>query len=190
MTTKLRIDLSLGVLEVEGTEQFVSSIYDDFKDRMKGVTIGAKADFKESPGVKRDAAPSEMTGVKVTKKRKGAVGKTMPNIVKDLDLAGSGNTPRLKDFYNQFNPKSNYERNLIFVYYLNHNLGLSGITLDHIFTCYRDVPGLKAPSLQQSLWDTSKHKGWVDTSDGDDITVTRAGMNYLEHDMERVTTDE
>lgn len=32
--TKLRIDLKQGLLEVEGTDQFVREIYSDFKDRL------------------------------------------------------------------------------------------------------------------------------------------------------------
>ena len=31
MTTKLKIDLSEGILEVEGSESFVKAIYNDFK---------------------------------------------------------------------------------------------------------------------------------------------------------------
>ena len=36
MTTKLKIDLSEGVLEVEGTEAFVTAIYNDFKAHFVG----------------------------------------------------------------------------------------------------------------------------------------------------------
>ena len=34
MTKKLKIDQTSGTLEIEGTEEFVKNIYDDFKERL------------------------------------------------------------------------------------------------------------------------------------------------------------
>jgi len=80
----------------------------------------------------------------------------------------------------------NLERNLVFIYYLQQKMGLKNITIDHVFTCYRDI-GVKVPkALQQSLWDTTNRKGWLDTSSSDNITVTVPGLNYIEHDLKKV----
>jgi hypothetical protein len=105
-------------------------------------------------------------------------------------LSGQGKVERLKDFYAKFEPKTNMERNLIFVYYLKQKLELETVTTDHVFTCYRDISGIKAPeALRQSLIDTASRRGWLDTEDSDDIQITIPGVNYLEHDMAKKTTE-
>lgn len=190
--TKLRIDLSQGLVEVEGDETFVLKVYEDFKDRVgrapkgnpDGEHDGAAANAGAAPPatpkkrIKKAASSPSSDGSKPGKKKvRGAY-----SIVKDLDLSGT-KAGRLKDFYAQYTVKTNYERNLIFVYFLQHKMGLTGITEDHIFTCYREV-GVKVPkALKQSLSETGVDRGWLVTSNMDDMTVTIHGMNHLEHDM-------
>ena len=71
------------------------------------------------------------------------------------------------------------------MYYLAHVLELSQVSIDHVYTCYRHV-NVKVPTaLIQSLRDTSRNHGWLDTSSGENIRITVPGMNYIEHDIER-----
>ena len=92
----------------------------------------------------------------------------------------------LRDFYSRYAPSSNMERNLLFVYFLENTAKVKPITIDHVFTCYRNIMGLKVPkSLEQSLTDTSGRKGWIDTSSQDDLKLTVPGLNHLEHDMKQ-----
>lgn len=181
--TKIRIDLAQGIIEAEGDSAFVKSVYDDFKDHLNSLPPnamqGVKKEEQEAP------APTPSKKASPPRKKKASGGSASGKMVNDLDLSGAGGAERLKDFFSQYKISSNYERNLIFVYYLQHRLNIQGITIDHVFTCYRDV-GVKVPSaLQQSLWDTSKHKGWLDTSNGENITTTVPGMNHLEHDLKK-----
>ena len=39
-------------------------------------------------------------------------------------------------------------------------------------------------NLYQNLIDTKNKRGWISTSNMDDLTVTVPGENYLEHDMQ------
>jgi len=186
MNTKLKIDLSLGILEVEGSESFVKHIYDDFKDNITTQkpavsTPPAAAQTPHNPAppkkpkAKKPAATNTSTAKLKTKK--------IPALLKDLDLSGSGDKPSLKDFYSDYDHKTNFERNLIFTYYLKEVLNTEKVTLDHIFTCYRNV-GQKIPkALEQGMRDTAKDRAWVDIDDLDDIKVPVAGMNHIEHDL-------
>lgn len=89
----------------------------------------------------------------------------------------------LKDYYNQFSPKSNLEKNLIIVNYLTEICKLSNIGAPHVFTCYKNL-GQKIPTaLRQSLIDTKRRQGWINTADMDDLKTTTSGYNYLEHEM-------
>ena len=183
--TKLRIDLTQGIVEVEGDSSFVQAVYEDFRERLLSETAEAvKTPIRAKTKKKSPAEPKDKKEAGTsTKKKKNSGGSASGSIVKDLDLSGGAKGERLKDFYNSYKLASNMERNLVFVYYLQHTLAIENITLDHVFTCYRDV-GVKVPAaLQQSLWDTTNRKGWLDTSSSENITVTVPGMNYLKHDM-------
>ena len=190
-TTKLRIDLDQGIIEVEGEDSFVKTVYEDFKERLlSDIPIEQKTRTGTKANGKTKSTPeTKLKTVNASKKKKPSKGSASGSIAKDLDLSGGGKVQSLKDFFGQYKVSSNFERNLIFVYYLQHKLKIKGITLDHIFTCYRDV-GVKVPAaLQQSLWDTTNRKGWLDTSSSENIRVTVPGMNFIEHDMSKSGTE-
>jgi hypothetical protein len=187
-SAKLKIDLTHGIIDVEGTEEFVLTVYKDFKEKLD--RMQEREPIKQT----HDHVPPKEHQVAITTGKQKASGtqpkakkkssNQSPSLVKELDLSGNGKCERLKDFYNHYEAKTNFEKNLIFVYYLQEKLGLTGISVDHVFSCYRDVPGIKSPeALRQSLVDTSNRRGWVDTSNTEDIKVTIGGVNYLEHDL-------
>ena len=105
------------------------------------------------------------------------------NIITDLNLNPRGNSS-LRDFYNQFEARNNFDNNILCLYYLKEILKIDNVTVDHVFTCYRDL-NLKIPNLRQSLWDTKNRKGWIDTSDTNDLRITVHGDNYVRHDIPR-----
>ena len=175
--TKIKIDLGQGTIEAEGSEEFVRSIYADFKERIRVATTtqpymtkrtkeGGKEKKKTAPKIKkRTAAPA-------------------PQLLKDLDLSGKGKKSSLKEFYRKYTAKSYFEKNLVFCYYLQEEIKKTPITVDHVFTCYRHIPRIKVPkAFVQSLLDTSSRKGWLDTSSLDNITVPIGGTNHLENDL-------
>ena len=185
-TAKLRIDLSQGIIEAEGTEEFVSSIYSDFKDKLalKAPDIPEKsvsATPPSSPKRRTSSAKSKASSKPKTANHKSS---STPTLLKDLDLKG-GENENLKDFYSKYSPKNNMEKNLVFAYYLEHEVGETPITLDHIFTCYRHMKFKVPKALHQSLVDTARRNGWLDTSSMNDIKVPISGMNHIEHDMEK-----
>lgn len=179
-TTKIKIDLQSGVIEAEGTESFVLGIYSDFKEQI--------ATFENLSGNKDTVPPKKIKQKKIPSKKTAAKNSSTEStgkLVKDLDLSGKGEKQSLRDYYGQFKTKSYMERNLVFSYYLEYELGMDAIGIDEIFTCYRNIPKQKIPGhLKQSLYDTSA-KGWIKiTSVEDGITVPVSGLNHIEHDLE------
>jgi hypothetical protein len=182
--TRIKIDLSQGLVEVEGNEAFVRSIYEDFKERIQAAHY--KPGGKPISKAKGTSRKSPSTAASKQRKRKASA--NTPMLVKDLDLTGGKSHKSLRDFYKQYAPENNMENNLIFAYYLQHEIEFPRVTIDCIFTCYRNISSLKVPrALTQSLVDTAKHKGWLDTSSLSDIKVPVAGMNYIEHDMKKAS---
>jgi hypothetical protein len=176
MEAKLHIDLAQGTLEVEGSETFVREIYNDYKDKINKPNPVIPKKTNEKQDVKKEETTPHKPKSRQPKKE------TL-SIVKDLNLAKQGEKPSLKDFCSQYTPSNNFERNLIFVYYLQNIAKEPAITTDHIFSCYRYV-GIKIPrAFRQSLWDTASQKGWINTSSLEDIKLATQGINFIEHDM-------
>lgn len=119
--------------------------------------------------------------VKPTSKKGKSSNSKTPTYLTDYNFMPSDKTS-LREFFNRYKTNSNFENNLVFVYYLQEIVHESSITTNHIFSCYRHL-GLKIPSFPQTLVDTKKAKGWIETSNSNDIKVTRAGINFLEHSL-------
>jgi hypothetical protein len=187
-TAKLRIDLAHGLIEAEGDDKFVLQVYQDFKDRLSSTPAtparahanpetGQATTAKTAPPKAKKKQPS--SPAKDTKEKKRPKGTF--EMLKDLDLVGSP-AGKLKEFYDGFVTKTNYEKNLIFIYFMKQKMEVK-VTENHVFTCYRQL-GIKVPkALRQSLFDTAGDRGWIVTSDMSDIEVTIHGINHLEHEL-------
>lgn len=117
------------------------------------------------------------------KKKKNNNGKTV-SLISSLNLNPS-DKKHLRDFYKEFSISSYMENNLLFIYYLDKILNEENISPNHIYTCYKHL-GLKVPnSIYQSLLDTKGRKGWIDTSNINNIKTSISGENYLEHDVQK-----
>ena len=179
MNTRLKIDLDEGILEVEGTEAFVKSIYEEFKSGLLGKAgkEGTEHRNRRAKQIHPPKTEGEM-GSRRHKKKPASYA-----IVKDLDLSGKKNKQSLRDFFKLKSPSTNMEKNVVFIYYLQKTAAVEGITANHVYSCYKDV-GIKIPqALEQSLIDTAHHKGWIDTSSMDNLKVATPGENFVEHDL-------
>ncbi|HUA44565.1 MAG TPA: hypothetical protein VMA77_05015 [Solirubrobacteraceae bacterium] len=107
---------------------------------------------------------------------------TSPTAVRDLDLAPNGQTS-LRDFVAGKQPKTNHDKNAVSVYYLSEVVGLTDVTVDHVFTCYKDMRWREPGNLANSLALTANRKRFLDTASLDQIKLTPAGRNHVEHDL-------
>lgn len=180
---KIKIDISSGIFEVEGDETFVKEIYQQYKDKL---------DQKWKIHSFRPTVPEEQMGNEGTKKttpQKPTVkpkfrGSKSPKLVNNLNLS-TGNQMSLKDFFKEKNPESALEKNAVFVYYIEKKLNITGITTDHVFTCYKELNEKYPEALRQSLVDTYHRKGWISTSSMTDVKMTTRGDLFVEHELPR-----
>jgi len=177
---RIKIDLSQGVLEVEGEEGFLKEIYEDFKSRVS-IATDSKATH---PAIEAETAASENKNKPTKSKIKTGARKETYSFVKDLNLRGDGKSiDSLKDFYTKKLPSSAMETTTVFIYYLCSVLKINNVGLDHLYTCYKEV-GQKVPAaLRQNLLDTAHRKGTIDTSSLDNVTLTTRGENMVELDL-------
>lgn len=221
MTTKLKIDLSQGVLEVEGSETFVKAIYNDFKahfveqetspvepelparsGRGKNSKSTAKntrqpaAPPPEPARVVEPAAPPVAELVPqpapepaaqppITVPAPDKLAPPLPSYtyIENLNLGATGDHPALVEFMDAKLPLTNEERNLVFLYYLQYTLKIKSITLNHIYTCYREAK-IRAPlNIENSLRMTASQRGWIKANQNGSMTVTPEGKNYVEKEL-------
>jgi hypothetical protein len=203
MSTKLKIDLTQGILEVEGTESFVKIIYNDFKTHFAGIDA-----------VEEDLKPPRRTRKRKTKAKKVQETTAVPASVLEfvteedpdkaeqksgrqepvspmpvytqiegLDLGAADGRLSLVDFMDAKFPLTNEERNIVFLYYLQHDLKLKSITADHIYTCYRHAKIRVPLNLENSLRITNDQHKWIKTTKAGKMTLTAAGKQYVEKQL-------
>ncbi|MDM8527713.1 hypothetical protein QUF58_05805 [Anaerolineales bacterium HSG24] len=193
MTTKLKIDLSQGILEVEGSETFVRNIYNDFKThfvpdaeplpdtqlpprtrRTKAKKPTVTEPIPDAIPVLTQSSPPPKTKAKPVPSKNDYI------LLTDLDLTANSDHLGLMEFTDSKFPITNEERNLVFVYYLKETLGLTKVTVDHIFTCYKEVH-IRAPvNIENSLDITAHHRHWISIAKSGALTLTRQGKKYVE----------
>lgn len=197
MNTKLHINLSQGIIDIEGDPELVRSIYDDFKGQLlESLKSGNGASFAEEQGGSiateiRNESPAKPKLKRRSSPKKKANGDEgshgispdNPKLDKQLDLAG------LADFYNQFEPKNNFEKILIFLKFMTENLSIDSPNSDQVFTCFKST-GEKIPTaFAQALRDTSKKHGFIDYNSPIDMPITIAGENHFNHNLKRKASE-
>jgi hypothetical protein len=108
--------------------------------------------------------------------------KTKPTLLGNLNLTPEGKKA-FKDFASNKNPTNLREKCLLAVYYLKNEIGLQQVSVDHIYTCFKDVKWKLPADLHNTLSETSSRHAWLDTSDYSGIKLTLRGENYVEHEL-------
>jgi hypothetical protein len=118
-------------------------------------------------------------------KPKGARAKVgKPSLDRDLDLHPKGKSS-LVDFIHEKKPTTQNEKNVVFVYYLQREAGLSSVNVDQVYTCYKEAKERVPSNLRNSLAVTSSRKGWINSDDMEDLSITPRGENVVDHDLPR-----
>ena len=105
-----------------------------------------------------------------------------PKLVTNLNLRPTGKKA-LRDFVSDKKPSDNQARFAVILYYLQKTLALKNISQDHIYTAFKEL-GTKVPlNISTALMVTRIRKGWINTSNTDDLKLTIGGENFVEHDL-------
>ena len=103
---------------------------------------------------------------------------TAPTHDKTLNLRPGG-AQSFEDFVLEKQPKTNNDRNLVSVSWLKEVGRVAKVSPNQVFTCYRDRKWDHPANLRNALQVTASVKGWLNTEDMGDITVTPQGENRL-----------
>ncbi|MGO4316339.1 hypothetical protein [Agrobacterium sp. MCAB5] len=102
---------------------------------------------------------------------------------KDLDLHPPGKIS-FEDFAAEKQPKSNEDKYAVVVYYLEEILEFSPITRNEVGTVFRRMSGWQeSANVGSGLRVTQSRKSTVNCTELDDIKITPAGRNFVEHKL-------
>ena len=191
MTTKLHINLSQGVIDVEGDPELVREIYQDLKAHLQN-SAGSISDGGQSGGeTPTDDPPAGKFKTRrrsATRKKAGDgsenSGQTViadsPKLDKNLDTSG------LLAFYGRYETKNNSEKILVFLKFLTDELHVASPNTDQFYTCYERVDERVPKAFSQAFRDASGRKfGYIDYNSPTDIQMTTVGNNYFKFDLKK-----
>jgi hypothetical protein len=189
MSSKLSINLNDGKLEVEGSEEFIKEMYSDFKTLLSNTPGSTRLPAEmqiEHDTARIDPKPKKGPSVKTKKPTTGKPKHSSElKLLTDLNLRPKGKTS-LKDFASQYQIKIAEELTLVIVYYLKQIMTVEKVSVNHVFTSYKEL-GKKVPStLKQVLINHKNTKNWIDVTDWENINYTIQGMNHMDHDIEKL----
>lgn len=187
MTTKLHINLSQGIIDIEGEPELVKEVYSDFKSRLLEAAANPLESFESASSTNNNDAESS----KPKRKRRGStkrksngeqdstgVSSDLPKLDKNLD------TTSLPDFYAGYTAKNHPEKILTFLKFLTDVAGVVNPNSDQVFTCYKAVNEKIPIAFAQAFRDTSA-KGYIDLKSSTDMPVTIAGDNHFNFKMKK-----
>lgn len=192
MQTKLHINLTQGIIDVEGDVELVKAVYDDFKDRLTGQHAHA-APLAEQPATPapwpaagNGAAPKTKKRAptrrkaKTTENGENTINPDAPQLDKSLD------TSKLAAYFGQYQVGNHPERVLIFLKFLRDELEIDSPNTDQVYTCYEAVNERIPKVFSQAFRDASGRKfGFIDYKSPTDMPITTAGSNYFKFKLKK-----
>lgn len=192
MTTKLHINISQGIIDVQGDPELVRAIYDDFKEQLlAGGTM-------QPPPVEEvnEAGTSEENGKARGKNRRRPpvrkrasgddagpnISADAPKLDKNLDTSG------LVAFYERYEATNNPQKILVFLKFMNDELGIEKPNTDQFYTCFEKVGARVPKAFAQAFRDASgRNFGYIDYNSATDIKITIAGSNYFKYELKKAS---
>ena len=119
---------------------------------------------------------------KRAKKRSGS--KENYQINKDLNLSPR-DKKTLKQFVESKKPQSNIEFNAVVIYYMQKILNKEKVSIDDVYSCYKDMSRKVPNALKQSLTDTSSSKYGYIAVNNNFYSIPVKGENLVELELPR-----
>ena len=159
MTTKVKIDLKQGLIELEGSEEFVRSYLDEFKNNITSTFNELK--FERPPKKKKVKAtqPEESAEGDVSTERKTKAKSAHIISPERFDIHGGEKVPSLQVFFDEKKPGTGNPYIIAVIgYYITELLGNDSFSEGQIEYAYRMLK-LKRPNhLRQIIVNAKNNK--------------------------------
>ncbi len=186
---KFRINAKEGIVELEGTVEFVDKHLEKFeffnsaiRDAMcrgieQGLSKQEESYAKSSPLHIR----TKSSGLQTSNTKHSGSKLSLTPI--PVDLKANGNKIGLREFFAQKKPSNHYEKTAVFAYYLSQFNKKTEIRYGEILCCYEEV-GEKKPSIIDIIKNSIRYKGWLEPGyDKFTTRLTISGENFVKFDL-------
>ncbi len=169
--TKAKINLKEGIIELEGSEDFVMKILDRYEknfisEPVKVIQPKKRHLAEEPPRIKREAV----------------VKKTSSMAPIPINLKGDENRPSLKELHKEKSPQTHQEAVTLFVYYISKYLDIPNFQVGQISSCYDEVGAKKPKQIEKIFQEIQLFSGWLESGEeAHTIKITISGENMVEH---------
>lgn len=185
MITKIHADLINGIIEVEGSEEFVTNSFKEFResfDQIKQKLPAKNAVYADFDEAEISSAPEKSKSKTKSKTKTSSSGsKTNLTVVQEFHDGKQG-----KDFLEEIKKYTipDSEQKLVVLYiYLMRKVGVTGITFNHVHTAYR-LQGKKTPSDLRSVINNAKRRtSYLMYTSLDDLQTNHKGDDFVEIDL-------
>ncbi len=188
--TRVKMNLSEGSIELEGTEAFVIRYLDEFKVLMgdgrvkvaepENVSTKRATVSKRATKSKQGATPNltENSDKPEKKSKKGA-----PKVTAErFDIHGGGEVPPLKMFFEEKKPgRANGDQIAVIGYYITELLGNKTFSEGQIEYAYKMLKLSRPGHLHQVMINNKNDKDYYEQTDenGANWSLTRTGEIYV-----------
>ena len=192
---KFKIDVKQGVVELEGSENFVDKHLDKFEEIFKSAIkqtmaqgIGhslpdSNVSALQQQNSEKKLGISKLELVKAHSNNKHATKQYLSLPPIPVDLKANENKAGLREFYTEKKPVNHYEKTVVFVYYLTKINKQTEVKYGEILSCYEEVDE-KKPSITDIIKNSIRYKGWLEQGSGKFITrLTISGENFVKFDL-------
>ena len=192
---KFKIDVKQGVVELEGSENFVDKHLDKFEEIFKSAIkqtmaqgIGhslpdSNVSALQQQNSEKKLGISKLELVKAHSNNKHATKQYLSLPPIPVDLKANENKVGLREFYTEKKPVNHYEKTVVFVYYLTKINKQTEVKYGEILSCYEEVDE-KKPSITDIIKNSIRYKGWLAQGSGKFITrLTISGENFVKIDL-------
>lgn len=181
--TKLLINIQSGTIEVDGNDEFVREVYNDFKEYWKNIYTETNLRKPSQDNLDSAASNDKEPKKKVNKVRKQTSSSTRgeAQILKDLDMNGGNGQQSLEAFFQDHSTKSDTEKNVVFTHYLSEIKGINPVTQDHLLTCYHTLEHNLPKSMVSSIKNSNatSRGGYLMSSNPSDVQLSVSGRNLI-----------
>ena len=168
--TKVKINLQDGTIEIEGSQDFVESHWEELKSFIGKPAVSTKPTTGQKPKIISDLPKGNQKKLK-----------NQPSVTPiALDIKKTEKKPSFKELYAEKKPVTDMEIFTLIAFYLKKYLGINDIEFGHVSFCYT-VIGRKRPKDYRSTFKNIQNlKAWVQSGAKPySFTITQAGEDYI-----------
>lgn len=140
-----------------------------------------------STGREVDPKPRRPKRTPAPKKAKAKRSSKAKSVGLDRDLSLRPKSKKsFADFVDEKKPSNHEDKVTVCVFWLTTVAGHKA-TPEAVNSCYEGADWKRPADLRNKLRVTASKRGWIDTADSEDITITTSGEDHVKHDLPETT---